>query len=151
MSLAFDSFLTNLGKDINLSSDTLGCVLTNVLPVKATANVLSDIIQIAAGNGYTIDGPDVTILSWGDTDVAGVAELVNTQPTFAASGGTMATFRYAVLYDKTPISKYLISFYDYGSAKILTDGESIIVPLDNGANLGTLRVGVGTIASLFCE
>lgn len=145
MSIAFDSFTTNLGKDMNLSSDTLGVVLTNVLPVKATAEVLSDITQIAAGNGYTTDGPNVTIISWDDADISGIAELVNTQPSFTAAGGPMAAFRYAVLYDKTPASKYLISFYDYGAEKTLADGESVIVPFDDGTNFGTLRVGVGTI------
>ena len=130
---------------MNLSSDTLGVVLTNVLPVKASNTVLSDITQIAAGFGYTTDGPDVTILSWGDSDIAGIAELVNSQPLFTAVGGSMATFQWAVLYDKTPVSKYLISFYDYGQAKTLADGESVLIPFDDGTNFGTLRVGAGTI------
>ena len=53
MSTAFNSFTTNLGKEINLSSDTLGVVLTNIVPSKTLNTVLGDITQIANGNGYT--------------------------------------------------------------------------------------------------
>ena len=89
MSTAFNSFTTNLGKEINLSSDTLGVVLTNIAPSKTLNTVLGDITQIANGNGYVTDGPNVAIISWGDADVAGVAELVNNPVTIQAVGGSI--------------------------------------------------------------
>ena len=146
MSVAFNSAAVAIGSVCNLSSDTLGCVLTNVLPDAINDSVLTDITQIANGNGYVTDGPDLTIISWGDTDILGIAELVNQQPTFLASGGSIGPFRYAVLYDKTPATPPLLSFYDYGAIKTLAAGESVIVPFDDGTNFGTLRIGVGTIA-----
>ena len=145
MAFIFNSFLVNLGKDMNLSSDTLGVVLSDILPSAANDSVVSDITQIANANGYITNGPDVDIISWDAADVANVAELVITQPIFVSTGDFLGPFRYAVLYDKTTVLKYLISCYDYGSEKSLADTEAVIVPFDDGTNFGTLRIGIGNI------
>ena len=141
---AYNSASLNIAKEINLSSDTFGVVLTNI-PVVLTHTILSDLTQIVAGNGYTTDGPNVAVISWDQADVVAVAELVIAQVTFTAAGGPMAAFQYAHLYDKTTVNKYLISYYDYGSSKVLADGEAVLIPFDDGTNSGALRLGVGTI------
>jgi len=52
--------------------------------------------------------------------------------TFTASGGSIATFRYAVIYNSTPTSplKPLIGWWDYGTGVTITSGNSFLVDLD---------------------
>lgn len=145
MAFIFDSFFVNLGKDIDFSVDTLGVVLSDILPSVSADSIVGDIIELPNGNGYITGGPDVNIISWDATDVPYIAELVTTQPIFTANGGSIGPFRYAVLYDKTPGNRYLISCYDYGAEKTLADTEAIIISFDDGTNFGTLRLGIGNI------
>lgn len=51
-------------------------------------------------------------------------------PTWTASGGAIAQFRYVVIYDATPASKYLIGWWDYGSEVNLSSGNTFYVQLD---------------------
>jgi hypothetical protein len=59
---------------------------------------------------------------------------------FTASGGSIASFRYAVLYNDSPTSPAdpLIGYWDYGSTVSLSDGESLTVDFD--ASNGILTV-----------
>ena len=50
--------------------------------------------------------------------------------TFTASGGTIATFRYAVIYNSTAASGNLIGWWDYGTTVSVTSGNSFQVQLD---------------------
>lgn len=136
----FHKWTTNIGKSVNLGTDLLGVMLTNVLPL-ATYAVYADISasEIAAGFGYVTGGPDVTIVSYGDTDIAGVAELVTTRPSISAVGGAIGPYRYAVLYDKT--TGHLTSWYDYGASVTIQDGETVEVQFDDGTGNGTFRIG----------
>ena len=65
---------------------------------------------------------------------SGTAKLTGNKVTFTASGGSIASFRYAVLYNDTPSSPAdpLIQFWDYGSTVSLADGESFTVAADSG-------------------
>lgn len=120
----FQVYLENVFEKVHaMQSDTLKVALSNVAPV-ATNNVLADITQIAAGNGYTTGGNTSTQTSSSHT--TGTYKLVTGDVVFTASGGTMATFRYSVFYNDTPTSPAdpLITWYDYGSAVILLVGET---------------------------
>lgn len=113
----------------NLGSDTLKIMLTNSAPV-ATNAVKGDITDISAGNGYTAGGTAVTITS--SAQSSGTYKLVGNSVTFTGSGGSIATFRYAVLYNDTQSSpsKPLIGWWDYGAAVNVTNGNSFQVQLD---------------------
>ena len=50
--------------------------------------------------------------------------------TFTASGGSIATFRYAVLYNATPASGNLVGWWDYGTTLGITGGNSFQVQTD---------------------
>lgn len=131
----FNVFVENLAEKVhNLGADSLKIMLSNVAPV-ATNQVKADITEIAAGNGYTAGGAAVTISSSAQT--GGTYKLVLADVSFTASGGSMATFRYVVLYNDTPTSPAdpLIGWYDHGSAVTLADGEVFTVDYDatNGA------------------
>lgn len=114
---------------------TFKVVLTNSAPI-ASNTILANITQIAAGNGYTTGGTATTITT---STASGVAKATATDVVFTASG-SMATFRYAVLYNDTPTSPAdpLIAWFDYGSAVSLLTGETFTVDFDASAGLFTL-------------
>ena len=124
----FQPFVANLANGVfNLGSDTLKIMLTDTAP-SASNNKKSDITEIAAGNGYSAGGTAVTITS--STQSGGTYKLVGNNVTFTASGGSIAQFRYAVLYDSTPANQNLIGYWDYGSEVNVTNGNSFQVQLD---------------------
>ena len=115
----------------NFSTDTFKVMLTNTAPV-ATNNVKSDIIEIAAGNGYTAGGATTTV----SLSNSGGTETVTATPvTFTATGaGSIGPFRYPVLYDAT--TNFLICYFDYGVAVTLNgvSSDSSTITFGSGAN-----------------
>ena len=133
----FNSFVETLAEKVhNLQSDVLKVMLSNTAP-SATNAVKTDITEITAGNGYTAGGAQATQVSSAQT--TGTYKLVLNDVTFTAAGGSLATFRYAVLYNDTATNDELIGWWDYGSAVTITNGNSFMVDFD-GTN------GVLTIA-----
>lgn len=133
----FNQFSEDVNEKVhNLGSDTLKVMLTNVAPV-ATNSVKADLTEISAGNGYTAGGATVTVTTSADT--SGVYTLAANQVTFTASGGAIAQFRYAVLYNDTPTSPAdpLIAWWDHGSAVDLSSGQTFTVQFGS-ANPGTI-------------
>lgn len=127
----FDIFTEDLGKKVHdLSADDIKIMLSNVAPDAAADAVFADLTEIAAGFGYSAGGQSVAITSYVET--AGVAKLILVDEVFTASGGTIATFRYVILYNGTPTSPAdpLIGWYDNGSAVDLADGETFTVDFD---------------------
>ena len=96
----FNAFVADIANKVhNLGSDTLKVMLTNTGPAAANA-VKSDITEISAGNGYSAGGTQATLVS--SSQSSGTYKLILNNVTFTASGGSIATFRYAVLYNSTP-------------------------------------------------
>ena len=119
----FNQFVEDVAEKIhNLGADTLKVMLTLTAPV-ATNSIKADLTEIAAGNGYAAGGTATTITSSAQT--SGVYKLVITDVVFTASGGSIANFRYIVLYNDTPTAPAdpLIGFYDYGATVTVTDGN----------------------------
>jgi hypothetical protein len=126
----FNCFVEDIAEKIhNLGADTLKVALSNTLPV-ATNTVLANITQIGPGNGYTTGGNTATLST--SAQIAGTYKLVLADVTFTASGGNMNAFQYAILYNDTPTSPAdpLIGWYDYGTAIIITSGNSFTLDLD---------------------
>lgn len=107
---------------IDLDTHTFKVALTNTAPV-ATNTVLANITQIGTGNGYTTGGNTLTSVTLTEPS-AGVWRLDSADFSFTASGGTMATFRYMVMYSDTATNKDLVGYYDHGTAVSLPDGSS---------------------------
>lgn len=118
----FNSFVEDVaeGKH-NLASDTLKVVLSNTAP-SLSNTVLADITQIAAGNGYTTGGVTATVDSSSQT--GGVYSLVLSGISWTASGGDIATNRYAVLYNDTATGDPLIGYADTGVSAVIADGNT---------------------------
>lgn len=109
-------------------ANTFKIMLTNSAPV-ATNTVKADLTEIAAGNGYTAGGTATTITV--TESPPGTAVVQGTQVAFTASGGSISSFRYAVLYNDTAASKNLVAWWDYGSAVTLNTGDSFTVKFNN--------------------
>lgn len=112
----------------NLGSDSLKIVLSLTAPL-ATAQTLSDITQIASGNGYTSGGNRAIAETSDQTDGIYKLTLNNPNPWIAVTG-SMASFRYAVMYNATATAKDLICYWDYGSAITLTVGQVFSTAFD---------------------
>lgn len=118
-----------LGEDVDLASDTIKAVLSNTAPASETSNptadgngVLSNVTQIANGNGYTTGGNALSGVTY--TQTGGVGKLDATDLVITASGGAMGTWRYVYLVDDTVAAKPLLGVWDVGSAVSLGDGDS---------------------------
>lgn len=133
----FNSFAGRLGDGTqDLDTHTFKMALTNTAPV-ATNTVLANITQISAGNGYTTGGTALAGVAWTEPS-AGTWRFDSNDIVFTASGGTMATWRYGVIYDSTAASSDLVGYYDAGSAVSLTDTTSATFTINaNGHFLAT--------------
>lgn len=132
----FDQFTKDLVDGVHdFDAHTFKVMLTNTAPV-ATNTVKADLTEISAGSGYTAGGTATTITT---STSSGTAKVTGTDVVFTSSG-TIGPFRYAVLYNDTPISpaKPLIGWWDYGSAISLNSAETLTV--DFNASTGILTV-----------
>jgi hypothetical protein len=134
---------------INLTSDTLRCLLTNTAPVAGdiqvdttttpcTIKATSNAVETAAGNGYTKKGIALTVTT--STYATTTYTLAANQIVWTAAGGAMAAFRYVDLYDDTALTtatRPVISWWDYGSSITLNDTETFTVQF-NSTNPGTI-------------
>ncbi len=127
----FDEFIFSLGgSDIDLDSNTFKAVLSNVAPNAQNNTVLADITQIANGNGYTTGGVTLAGVTWAETGAGtGIWQWTANDFSWTASGGSIAQFRYVVIYDDTSASDKLIGYLDYGSAVDVTIGNSFTVDI----------------------
>lgn len=131
----FEPFVAALGNKVhNLETDTLKVALTNSAP-NATDATLSQITQIANGNGYTTGG--TTTANNVFTQSGGTAKLVSDDVVFTASG-SMGPFRYAVLYNDTATNDELIGWWDYGSSVTLAAPETFTVDFDGTTGVLTI-------------
>lgn len=106
----------------NLASDTLKVALSDTAPSASADAVFADITEIAAGNGYTAGGVTATVDA--STLSAGVYTLTLSSVSWTASGGDIASNRYAVLYNDTAASKNLIAWADFGASAVIASGNT---------------------------
>ena len=134
--IKFQPFVEKVAeKTFDLGADTLKVALTNSDP-GVTATQLSEVTQISGTNGYTTGGTQATISSSAQT--SGTYKLVLADVTFTASGGSMGTFQYVVLYDDTATNDELIGYWDYGTTITITNGNSFLVDFDASAGVLTI-------------
>lgn len=110
-----------LGKH-NFSSDTLKVALTNTAPSQSGDEVLADITQITAQNGYSAGG--TAVANTAIVNTSGVVTLSGDDVVFTASGGSFGPFRYAVLYNDTASGDPLIVYWDRGSSVTIATGNT---------------------------
>ncbi|MGB1566716.1 MAG: hypothetical protein ACPHA6_13845, partial [Paracoccaceae bacterium] len=130
-----NDFVVNLANAMDLDSDTLKVALSNTDPTSGT-NVAAD------GNGVLANITEIsytnlssrTLANVTSTQTSGTYKLSADDLTLTASGGTVAAFRYIVVYNDTPTSPAdpVIGYYDYGASLTLNDGDTFTV--DIGTN-----------------
>lgn len=130
-----NDFTVNLANAMDLDSDTLKVALTNTDPTSGT-NVAGD------GNGVLANISEIsytnlssrTLANVTSTQTSGTFKLSADDLTLTASGGSVAAFRYIVIYNDTPTSPAdpVIGYYDYGTSLTLNDGDTFTI--DIGAN-----------------
>ncbi len=129
----FNSFVEALAEKVhNLGSDTLKIALTNSAP-SASNTQLSDITEITYTN---LSARTVTTSS--SAQSSGTYKLVLADLVLTASGGSVAAFRYVVLYNDTATNDELIGYFDYGSSVTLADTETFTIDFD--ATNGVLQL-----------
>lgn len=131
----FNSFVEAIAEKIhNLGSDQLTVALTAAAnaPV-ATNSQLSNLTQISYTN---LSSRDITTSS--SSQSSGTYKLVLADLTLTASGGSVAAFRYIVIYNNTATNDELVGWYDYGSDLTLLNGESLLIDFD-GTN-GVIQI-----------
>ena len=131
----FQPFVEYLAeKAFNLGSDQLVIALcaSGSAPVN-TNGLLGDLTTISYTNLST---RNITTSSSAQT--SGTYKLVLTDLVLTASGGSVAAFRYVVIYDDTAASDQLVGFYDYGSSLTLADTETLTIDFDGSAGVLTI-------------
>lgn len=127
----FNAAAENLVEAINLNSDQIALALcaSGSAPVN-TNSLLGDLTTISYTN---LSSRNVTTSS--SSQSSGTYKLILTDLTLTASGGSVAAFRYVVLFDDTPSSPAdpLLGWYDYGSALTLADTETLLVDFDGSS------------------
>lgn len=137
----FQAFVEHLAEGVHNFSSDATCTITVALcnaanaPSVSADAVLADIVQIAYTN---LSARVVSVAS--SAQAAGAYKLVVNDLTLTASGGSVAPFRYVVLYNDDPTSPAdpLICFFDYGSDLTLNSGESLLLNFDGAAGLLTI-------------
>jgi hypothetical protein len=125
----FQQFIEDLHKGVhNFTSDATStltvalCAAANA-PV-ATNSVLADLTQVAYTN---LSSRVITGVTAEHT--AGTVHLTANDLTLTASGGSVATFRYVVIYNDDPTSPAdpLVCWFDYGSNVTMADTETFLI------------------------
>ena len=130
-----NDFVVNLANAMDLDSDTLKVALCNTDPTSGT-NIVS------TGNGVLAN---VTEISYTNLSARTLQNVTSSDPNstyklsaddlvLTASGGSVAAFRYVIIYNDTPTSPAdpIVGYYDYGSSLTLNDGDTFTI--DIGAN-----------------
>jgi hypothetical protein len=130
-----NDFVKNMANAMDLDSDSLVIALTNTDPTAGTDvtadgnGVLANIAEISYTNLSSRTLANVT-----STQTSGTYKLSADDLVLTASGGSVAAFRYVVVYNDTPTSPAdpVIGYYDYGTSLTLNDGDTFTI--DIGTN-----------------
>jgi hypothetical protein len=121
----FNSFVEALAeKAHNLGSDQLTIALSTVQPTASSNSILANITESSYTNLTT---RNVTTSTSAQT--SGTYKLVCNDLVLSASG-TVAPFRYVVLYNNTATNDELIGYWDYGSTVNLASTETFTIDFD---------------------
>jgi hypothetical protein len=120
-------------KKHDLANDNLRIALIAAGAEPDAANDESyDDLTVIDQENLDSDGP-LNVTSVTQTD--GTVEVALEDFTILADGGALPAFQFICVYNSSPVAdtdKGLISYYDYGSALTLGDGESLEMQFADG-------------------
>ena len=130
----FNAFVEHLAEGVhNLTGDSLKVALCAAANAPVAGNsVLADLTEIAYTN---LSARDLTVSASAQT--GGTYKLTIDDPVLTAGGGSVATFRYVVIYNDTPTSPAdpLICWFDNGRDISLIDGDRLTIDFDDANGL----------------
>jgi len=114
----------------DFNSDTFRLALSNSAPVLGTTFLLSNVTQIANGNGYTTvaDGAGMaTTLTFARTGQ--VTTVSGTQAVWTATGA-VGPFQYVIWINDTPTTPLnpVIGWINHGSAITMANTDTYTIP-----------------------
>jgi hypothetical protein len=115
----------------DFNSDTFRLALSNTAPVLSTTFLLSNVTQIANGNGYitAADGAGKAItLTFARTGQ--VTTVSNTAPVVWTATGAVGPFRYVIFWNDTPTTPLnpVIGWIDHGSPITMANTNTYTIP-----------------------
>jgi hypothetical protein len=120
----FNSFVEALAEKVhNLGSDQLTVALSTTQP-SASNSILANITESSYTNLTTRNVGTST-----SAQTSGTYKLVCNDLVLSASG-SVAAFRYVVLYNNTATNDELIGYWDYGSTVSLASTETFTIDFD---------------------
>jgi hypothetical protein len=128
---SFIEFQTNVLVDVFGTTDTFKIAFHSDAPAPTTDDELADLVQIT-GTGYTAGGGDIQNDA---TRTGGTVTMTAVDFVWTATAADWTSGRYFSIHDDTSTTDKLMTSYDYGSAFILGNGETITA--DFGASLAT--------------
>jgi hypothetical protein len=133
----FHQFVEDLSKGVHNFTSDATCTVTVALTAAANApvntnTVLANLTEIAYTN---LSSRVITGIT--SEQSSGTVTFTATDLVLTASGGAVAPFRYAILYNDDAAADNLIGWYDYGSDLTLADGETLTLDF-SASGFGTL-------------
>jgi hypothetical protein len=134
-----NDWLENMVENADLESDQFVVALSNTAPGSESTNptgdgdgILANVTEITYTN---LSSRNITTSSSGQT--SGTYELILTDLTLTASGGSVGPLQYVYVYDDTvgTPADPLVCYYDYGSSITLGDGETLDIDFDDANGL----------------
>lgn len=130
----YDHFLEVLGDgNMDMDNDSFKLALLNNTHIFNAANtIFTDVSgdEIAAGNGYTAGGEVLTAVTYSVT--GSIVKFDANDVIFTASGGPIATSRFAALYNDTSATDLLLGLIDLDADKTPGDGDTLTIQWDAG-------------------
>ncbi len=122
----------------NIPTNLYLALATSAVAPTADTNVLGDLTEITAGNGYTTGGfqlnmnsTDFDVLTEDDTNDRALIQIKDV--SWAASGGNLPSAgsgaRYAVLTDDngTIANREIITYWDLSSDRTISDTQTLLL------------------------
>lgn len=122
---------------IDIDTSTIKLALTNTAPDATSDVLITDITQIASGNGYTTGGITLTVGSSSQTTGKYTFKVADVSAAWTATPAAMAEFQWYVLYDST--TGYLIQYWARAAALTLGAGNSINLDFDGTNGLFSIE------------
>jgi hypothetical protein len=122
-------------------SDTYRWTLSNTAPVLASTNLLSNITQIATGNGYTqmTDGAGGLLATMSALSSSGqTTTWAQSANVVLTATGAVGPFQYLIMVDDTPTSPLnpVLGWLNHGSAVTMANTDTYTIPSGNLLQVG---------------
>lgn len=113
-------------------------LITDAVAPTQAVNVVGDVTEVPAGNGYTAGGQalaknatDFDVLTEDDVNNRSLIQIKDV--VFTAAGGSLPSAgtgaRYAVITDDNAVdaSREVLGWFDLGANRIVSDGQSLTI------------------------